>query len=100
MGRADYLALGDYNAVCFECGRKFKASMLKKHWQGYYVCPAHYEPRQPQDFVRSVPDLMTPPWAQPMPADIFKQRCTFAGGSATAGYAIAGCAIAGRPYND
>jgi len=65
-GRADYFQLGDWNAVCFECGRKRKASTLKKHWQGYYVCPEHWEARQPQDFVRSVPDVITPPWAQPM----------------------------------
>lgn len=71
-GRADYLALGDWNAVCFQCGRKRKASELKKHWQGYYVCPEHWEPRQPQDFVRSVPDVQTPPWTQPMPADTFR----------------------------
>ena len=70
-GRADYLALGDHNAVCYECGRKRKASELKKHWQGYWVCPEHWEPRQPQDFVRSVPDVITPPWTQPMPADVF-----------------------------
>ena len=68
-GHADYLALGDYNAVCYECGRKFKASELKRHWQGYYVCPKHWEPRHPQDFVRAVPDVQTPPWTQPMPED-------------------------------
>lgn len=71
MGRADYYKLGDYNAVCYECGRKFKASTLKLHWQGYYVCPEHWEPRQPQDFVRAQPDLQTPPWTQPRPADVF-----------------------------
>lgn len=63
-GRADYLALGDYNAICYECGGKFKASTLLRHWQGYYVCPPHWEARQPQDFVRSVPDIQTPPWTQ------------------------------------
>jgi len=70
-GRADYLALGDWNTVCYECGRKRKASEMKKHWQGYYVCPEHWEPRQTQDFVRAVPDQQTPPWVQPMPADVF-----------------------------
>lgn len=70
-GRADYLELGSWNAVCFQCGRKRKASQLKKHWQGYYVCPEHWEPRHAQDFVRSVPDHQTPPWAQPMPGDTF-----------------------------
>lgn len=71
MGRADYLAEGDFNAQCYECGKKFKASMLKKHWQGYYVCPEHWEARQPQDFVRTIPDLQAPPWAQPLPANVF-----------------------------
>ena len=70
-GKADYLELGDWNAVCYECGRKFKASQLLRHWQGYYVCKEHWEPRQPQDFVRSINDVQTPPWVQPMPADTF-----------------------------
>lgn len=70
-GKADHLVLGDHNAVCYECGRKFKASELKRHWQGYYVCAAHWEARHPQDFVRGVQDVQTPPWTQPMPADTF-----------------------------
>lgn len=70
-GQADYLAIGDYNTVCFECGRKRKASTLRKHWQGYYVCPEHWEPRQSQDFVRSIPDVITPPWTQPRPTPIW-----------------------------
>lgn len=70
-GRADYLEIGDWNCVCYQCGRKRKASKMRKHWQGYWVCPEHWEPRQTQDFVRNIPDVMTPPWAQPMPADHF-----------------------------
>lgn len=62
---------GDWNAVCFRCGRKRKASELKKHWQGYYVCPMHWEPREAQDFVKAVPDNQTPPFAQPKPVDLF-----------------------------
>ena len=74
-GRADYLELGSWNTVCFECGRKRKAADLKRHWQGYYVCPEHWEPRHPQDFVRALPDTQTPPWVQPMPADHFSTVC-------------------------
>lgn len=70
-GRADYLALGDWNVVCYECGRKRKASYMKRHWQGYYVCPEHWEVRHPQDFVRGIADVQTPPWTQPMPPDEF-----------------------------
>lgn len=97
MGRADYLELGSWNVQCYQCGRKRKASQLKRHWQGYYVCPEHWEPRQPQDFVRSIPDIQTPPWAQPWPEPVFQNEfaCTIEGKSAIAGYAVAGCMIAG-----
>lgn len=71
MGQADFLRLGDWNAVCYECGRKFKASVMMRHWQGYYVCPAHWEPRQPQDFVRGTKDVQTPPWTQAAPEPIW-----------------------------
>lgn len=66
-GRADFYSHDDWNATCFECGRKRKARQLRKHWQGYYVCPEHWEPRQTQDFVRGVPDTQQPEWTQPMP---------------------------------
>jgi len=68
-GRADYLELGDWNAQCSMCNRKMKASMMVKNWQGMYRCPEHNEPRQPQDFVRAVPDIMSVPWSQPPPSD-------------------------------
>jgi len=71
MGRADYLRLGDFNAICYQCGFKRKASMMEKNWQGYYVCPEHNEPRQTQDFVRAIPDNQTVPWAQPVPPVVF-----------------------------
>ncbi len=92
-GRADYLALGDHNAVCYQCGRKRKASTLVRHWQGYFVCKEHWEPRQTQDFVRNVPDVITPPWAQPMPANVFLPTCSPESSSAIPGLAGAGCVI-------
>jgi len=70
-GPNDYLKLGDWNATCFQCGRKKKATEMKRHWEGYYVCPEHWETRQPQDFARGVSDVQQPPWTQPMPADVF-----------------------------
>lgn len=100
MGQADYLELGTWNAQCYRCGAKRKANTLVKQWQGYYVCPEHFEPRQPQDFVRGVPDRPNVPWDQPQsivfvgPAVLL---CTVSGRSAVAGYAVAGCAIAGNP---
>lgn len=70
-GRADYLELGDWNALCSMCGQKRKASMLIKNWQGQYRCPEHDEPRHPQDFVRGVADDTSVPWVQSVPTDTF-----------------------------
>ena len=96
MGKADYLALGDHNAVCYECGMKFKASELRKHWKGYYVCERHWEPRHPQDFVRAVPAEKPPVFVQ-KPVDIHIEvlNVFVDGGGSTAGIAIAGVAVAG-----
>ena len=94
-GRADYLRLGDWNAVCYQCGRKRKASDLRRHWQGYFVCAEHWEPRQPQDFARGVREEVTPPWTQPMPADTFTQVCTLLESSALPGQSIPGCMVPG-----
>jgi hypothetical protein len=95
MGRADYFELGDWNAVCSMCGRKRKASTMEKNWQGLYRCPEHNEQRQPQDFVRAQPDVMSVPWAQ-KPLDQFTAFCTFNGQSAIPGWAEPGCSIPGR----
>lgn len=70
-GRADYLDLGNWNAACGYCGRKRKASDMRQlppgvDGAGLYVCyPEHWFPRQPQDLVRGIPDVQTPPWVQP-----------------------------------
>lgn len=92
MGRADYHESGDWNAACYECGRKRKASDLIKHWQGYYVCPEHWEPRHPQDFVRAVPDIQAPPWTQDQ-NDVFIGFCTADGISSFCDLAVADCAV-------
>jgi len=63
-GLADFLDEGNWNARCSLCNRKRKASELVKNWQGMWRCPEHNEPRQPQDFVRGIPDIQTPPWIQ------------------------------------
>ena len=70
QNQPDYFVGGDWNAYCARCGGKFKASQLRKQWQGYYVCPGDWEPRQPQDFVRSIRERPEVPWSQD-PADIF-----------------------------
>lgn len=96
-GRADYYESGGYNAVCYQCGRKRKAGMLMRHWEGYYVCPEHWEERQPQDFVRGVQDIQTPPWTQPQ-SDAFIPVCTMEGISAMPGLAMPGCMIPSKVF--
>ena len=91
-GRADFLQLGDFNAVCYQCGRKRKGSTLLRYWQGYYVCEEHWETRQPQDFVRSVPDVQTPPWQQPLTTQ-YGSQCFPNDVTAIADYAVADCVI-------
>lgn len=95
MGQADYLELGQWNARCSMCSFKRKSGTLVKNWQGMWRCPIHNESRQPQDFVRAVPDIQTPPWTQPQAGDVFLPVCSPNGNSAIPGYATAGCAKPG-----
>lgn len=99
MGNADYLRLGDWNARCDRCGRKRKGSELRKQWNGWIVCPEHWEPRHPQEFVRAVKENPTPPFVR-NPTDVFAKYCTLEGRTGVAGYAVAGCAIVGRVFID
>ena len=61
----------DWNAICDVCGFKFKASQLRKRWDGLLVDSACYESRHPQEFVRGKADKQVPKWTRPEPADVF-----------------------------
>ena len=98
-GPADYYAKGTYNAICSICGVKMKANEMVRNWQGLWRCPDCNEPRQPQDFVRGIQDVITPPWSQP-PEDIDIQICTYNGISAIPGVGLPGCMIPGRAVWD
>lgn len=87
---------GDWEAICDSCGRKFKASKLKMRWDGLMVCAQDWEARQPQDFVRGVPDPQLVPWVRDEAKDKFKQCTT---DTSLAGLAIAGCAIPANIIN-
>lgn len=81
--------MGDYNSLCDICGFKFKASELKKDWQGLYLCPDDYQARHPQDFLKGVKDNPSIPWSRP---DTGMTEC---GPSSVPGQAIPGCAVPG-----
>lgn len=92
---------GDWIATCFQCGRRMLASTMRRHWQGHWVCPEHWEERHPQDFVRGVEDVQTVPWSQPQWLhDIAILVCTINGRSAIPGYAIPGCMEPGNDHID
>jgi len=71
MGIRDFYVLGAFNAICDVCGQKRKSYELRKRWDGIMACKRCWEPRQPQDFVRGIPDNMSPPWTRPDPEPQF-----------------------------
>lgn len=96
----NYLQLGNWNALCDSCGRKFKASQLKRRWDGLMVCEEDYELRHPQDFLRVQKEQISVPWARPYPEEdtfiVVPYRCTPEGSIAIPAIAVAGCAVAGN----
>jgi hypothetical protein len=43
---------GSHWAICDFCTSQFRASDLKKTWDGWWVCDDDFEHRHPQDFLR------------------------------------------------
>ncbi len=58
-------------AICDESGFEFPLKDLVKRWDGMLVHPRFWEPQQPQDFVRGVPDNMALPYSRPEAPDVF-----------------------------
>jgi len=98
VGRT-YFEPGAWNAICSICGRKRKSTEMVKNWQGYWRCPEHNEPRQPQDFVTGIQDIQTVPWSQP-PASLYIAICTMNTQSAFPGIGVPGCMKPGNTVYD
>jgi len=96
MGRYDYYKPGDWNAICEVCGQKFKASKLKRRWDGLLVCKRDWEPRHPQDFVRGVKDKQSVPFTRKETPDSVVHLCGPCERSSVSGIAVAGCSVAGN----
>jgi hypothetical protein len=103
MGHADYYKSGDNNCICDRCGFKYKASELKKTWDGLQTCWKCWEYRHPQDFVRGVEDNQKPLLSRPEAPDsfnnvgIFSSECTITGMTAMPGHAMPGCSMPSKP---
>lgn len=70
-GPKDFFRLGDWNARCDQCYQKIKASEARLRWDNMWVCWRCWEIRNPQDFVKGVPDKTAPPWTRPTPPPTF-----------------------------
>lgn len=53
---ANFYKEGDFNRICDLCGFKVKASTTRKQWNNLMVCKRHWEPQNPQDFLRGKVD--------------------------------------------
>jgi hypothetical protein len=79
MGRADFWKKGQWLVICDVCGIKYHSSDLKERWDGLMCCRQDWNPRQPQDFVRGIPDPQAIPWGRPdVPPPFVFNPVTFA----------------------
>jgi hypothetical protein len=90
MGYKSRYDKGDWVALCDSCGRKFKATKLKRRWDGLMVCPEDWEPRQTQDYVRGRAEKQTPSWTRSEPDNTFIPVSNWIAGIAIAGSAVPG----------
>ena len=67
----NYYVSGEHNFICDSCGYKKKSSEARERWDGFLVCHACWEPRQPQDFVETKEDKITTEWARKEQPDNF-----------------------------
>ncbi len=74
MGHADYFKSGDFNVICDTCGQKFKASKVKKQWDGFITCNQCWDYRHPQEFVRAKEDKQATPYSRPDASPTFVDK--------------------------
>lgn len=66
---------GNWNAICDVCSFKFKATEMKKRWDGLMVCEKDFELDHPQKYLRVREDKTSVPWVRSRPADVFVGVC-------------------------
>jgi hypothetical protein len=66
-----YIRGGNW-AICDVCGFKYRAFDLRRRWDGALCCSADWELRNPQDYLRGVPDNPTAPVTNPEQPDKFQ----------------------------
>jgi hypothetical protein len=92
----NWLKLGDWNAICDSCGRKFKASTMRKRWDGLFVCHEDFEYKHPQLSLKVQGDKQQVPIPRPEPTnDTFLSFCDIWSSSPMADFGTADCAFVG-----
>ena len=68
---ADYYLEGAWNLRCQECYKKIKSTDAYFRWDNLWVCSTCWEIRNPQDFVRGIPDNSSIPFSTGNPPPIY-----------------------------
>jgi hypothetical protein len=71
MGRKLHFKLGSFYRTDDRTGFPTRAENTRKEWNNLIVDQARWEPRQPQDLVKGVPDLQSVPDARPLGQNIY-----------------------------
>ena len=79
MRKDNNYVYGDYNAMCDVCSFQFKASQLRKMWDGAMACKDCWEPRHPADRPNkpSLPRKL--PFVRPEQDPVFMVTTPFSG---------------------
>jgi hypothetical protein len=89
---------GDQWCICTVCGFKYRRSEMRLRWDNVWACPEDWETRQPQDYVRSIPDVIIAYPQLPPPTDDFIElypMCTTTTRRSIPGYGLVGCMTVG-----
>lgn len=89
-----YYKPGDWNAHCDVCGFRFKASQMRKRWDGLMVCSEDFELDHPQKYIRVTERSPSVPWVRKQTDDTFLQACYLYAQGSYADLAEADCATA------
>lgn len=84
MGTKRHYKPGSFYRICDRTGFATRAEDTQMEWNGLIVDKRVWEARQPQDFVKGVPDNQTVPYARP------RQSNVFVGSSAIAQFQVFG----------
>lgn len=65
---------GTWNICCQRTGFRVPSSEIRMEWDGLLVWKRVWEVRQPQDYLRGIPDNESVPFGNPMQPPVFINR--------------------------